>query len=74
VRAPVRATSYSAGEARERTVGETGRRVTVIGRLPGEHCWLSLLWVVFGSRLGGLARIHHDPAGLWPLADLSQPG
>jgi putative transposase len=28
----------------ERTFGETRRRVKVIGRLPGEHACLSLVW------------------------------
>ena len=30
----------------ERTFGETRRRVKVIGRLPGEHCCLKLVWAV----------------------------
>ena len=30
----------------ERTFGETRRRVKVIGRLPGEHACLKLVWAV----------------------------
>jgi putative transposase len=30
----------------ERTFGETRRRVKVIGRLPGEHSCVSLVWAV----------------------------
>jgi putative transposase len=39
----------------ERTFGETRRRVKVIGRLPGEHSCVSLVWAVLdrAAAVGG---------------------
>jgi Transposase, Mutator family len=37
----------------ERTFGETRRRVKVIGRLPGEHSCLSLVWAVLDRSSSG---------------------
>ena len=37
----------------ERTFGETRRRVKVIGRLPGEHSCLSLVWAVLDRASAG---------------------
>jgi transposase-like protein len=36
----------------ERTFGGTRRRVTVIGRLPGEYSCLELVWVVDRASAG----------------------
>ena len=44
----------------ERTLGETRRRVEVIGRLPDECSCLGLVSAVF-DRASGVARRHHDP-------------
>lgn len=37
----------------ERTFGETRRRVKVIGRLPGEHSCLKLVWAVLDRASAG---------------------
>ena len=46
----------------ERTFGETRRRVTVIGRLPGERSALSLLFAVLERASGGWRGISYTPA------------
>ena len=52
----------------ERTFGETRRRVKVIGRLPGEHCCLKLVWAVLDRASAGWRGFTMTPAGLrcWP--------
>ena len=54
----------------ERTFGETRRRVKVIGRLPGEHSCLSLVWAVLDRASAGWRGFTMTPAGLRLLADL----
>ena len=54
----------------ERTFGETRRRVKVIGRLPGEHSCLSLVWAVLDRASAGWRGFAMTPAGLRLLADL----
>jgi putative transposase len=54
----------------ERTFGETRRRVKVIGRLPGEHSCLSLLWAVLDRASRGWRGFTTAPAGLRLLQDL----
>lgn len=54
----------------ERTFGETRRRVKVIGRLPGEHSCLSLVWAVLGRASGGWRGIDTSVAGIRRLQDL----
>ena len=54
----------------ERTFGETRRRVKVIGRLPGEHCCLKLVWAVLDRASAGWRGFTMTPAGLRLLADL----
>jgi len=54
----------------ERTFGETRRRVKVIGRLPGEHSCLSLLWAVLDRASAGWRGFTMTPAGLRLLQDL----
>ena len=54
----------------ERTFGETRRRVKVIGRLPGEHSCLSLVWAVLDRASAGWRGFAITPAGLRLLADL----
>jgi putative transposase len=44
----------------ERTFGETRRRVKVIGRLPGEHSCLKLVWAVLDRASAGWRGVHHD--------------
>jgi transposase-like protein len=41
----------------ERTFGETRRRVKVIGRLPGEHSCLALVWAVLERASKGWRRL-----------------
>jgi len=53
----------------ERTFGETRRRVKVIGRLPGEHCCLKLVWAVLDRASAGWRGFTMIPAGLRLLAD-----
>ena len=54
----------------ERTFGETRRRVKVIGRLPGEHSCLSLLWAVLDRASAGWRGFAMTSAGLRLLQDL----
>jgi putative transposase len=54
----------------ERTFGETRRRVKVIGRLPGEHSCLGLVWAVLDRASAGWRGFTMTPAGLRLLADL----
>ena len=54
----------------ERTFGETRRRVKVIGRLPGEHCCLKLVWAVLDRASAGWRGFTMTPAGLRLLQDL----
>ena len=54
----------------ERTFGETRRRVKVIGRLPGEHSCLKLVWAVLDRASTGWRGFTMTPAGLRLLADL----
>jgi putative transposase len=54
----------------ERTFGETRRRVKVIGRLPGEHSCLSLVWAVLDRASAGWRGLTMTPAGLRLLQDL----
>ena len=48
-------------------LGETRRRVKVIGRLPGEHSCTSLVWAVLDRASRGFTM---TPAGLRLLHDL----
>jgi putative transposase len=54
----------------ERTFGETLRRVKVIGRLPGEHSCLKLVWAVLDRASAGWRGFTMTPAGLRLLQDL----
>jgi transposase-like protein len=54
----------------ERTFGETRRRVKVIGRLPGEHSCLKLVWAVLDRASAGWRGFTQTPAGLRLLQDL----
>ena len=54
----------------ERTFGQTRRRVKVIGRLPGEHSCLRLVWAVLGRASSGWRGFAMTPAGLRLLQDL----
>jgi putative transposase len=54
----------------ERTFGETRRRVKVIGRLPGEHSCLSLVWAVLDRASAGWRGLVMTPAGVRLLAHL----
>ncbi|WP_307857359.1 transposase [Mycobacterium sp. SM1] len=54
----------------ERTFGETRRRVKVIGRLPGEHSCLKLVWAVLDRASAGWRGFTMTPAGLQLLQDL----
>jgi putative transposase len=54
----------------ERTFGETRRRVKVIGRLPGEHSCLSLVWAVLGRASKGWRGLTMTPKALRRLQDL----
>jgi putative transposase len=54
----------------ERTFGETRRRVKVIGRLPGEHSCLSLVWAVLDRASRGWRGFTMTAAGLRLLHDL----
>jgi hypothetical protein len=53
-----------------RTFGETRRRVKVIGRLPGEHSCLKLVWAVLDRASAGWRGFTMTPAGLRLLQDL----
>lgn len=48
----------------ERTFGETRRRVKVIGRLPGEHSCLSLVWAVLDRASRGWRGVKQTPANV----------
>lgn len=48
----------------ERTFGETRRRVKVIGRLPGEHSCLSLVWTVLDRASRGWRGVRQTPANV----------
>jgi hypothetical protein len=54
----------------ERTFGESRRRVKVIGRLPGEHSCLSLVWAVLDRASVGWRGIDPSVAGIRRLQDL----
>ena len=54
----------------ERTFGETRRRVKVIGRLPGEHSCLSLVWAVLDRASRGWRGVEMSPAVVRQLQDL----
>jgi transposase-like protein len=54
----------------ERTFGETRRRVKVIGRLPGEHSCLSLVWAVLDRASHGWRGLTMTPKALRLLQDL----
>jgi putative transposase len=54
----------------ERTVGETRRRVKLIGRLPGERSCVSLVWAVLDRASRGWRGVTQTPAGLRLLQDL----
>jgi putative transposase len=54
----------------ERTFGETRRRVKVIGRLPGEHSCLSLVWAVLDRASAGWRGFAITPAGQRLLQDM----
>ena len=54
----------------ERSFGETRRRVKVIGRLPGEHSCLALVWAVLDRASAGWRGFTMTPAGLRLLHDL----
>jgi putative transposase len=54
----------------ERTFGETRRRVKVIGRLPGEHSCLSLVWAVLDRASAGWRGFTMTADGLRLLQDL----
>jgi putative transposase len=54
----------------ERSFGESRRRVKVIGRLPGEHSCLSLVWAVLDRASAGWRGFTMSPAGLRLLHDL----
>ena len=54
----------------ERTFGESRRRVKVIGRLPGEHACLTLVWAVLDHASTGWRGFTQTPAGLRLLQDL----
>jgi len=54
----------------ERTLGETRRRVKVIGRIPCEHTCLSLVWAVLDRASRGWRGFTMTAAGLRLLQDL----
>jgi putative transposase len=54
----------------ERTFGETRRRVKVIGRLPGEHSCLSLVWAVLDRASRGWRGVVMTPAAVRLLQEL----
>jgi putative transposase len=54
----------------ERTFGETRRRVKVIGRLPGEHSCLSLVWAVLDRASKGWRGLTMSPDALRHLQEL----
>jgi putative transposase len=54
----------------ERTFGETRRRVKVIGRLPGEHSCIALVWAVLDRASKGWRGLTQTPAAVRLLQDL----
>jgi hypothetical protein len=54
----------------ERTFGETRRRVKVIGRLPGEHSCLSVIWAVLDRASTGWRGLTMTSTRLRQLHDL----
>ncbi len=54
----------------ERTFGETRRRVKVIGRLPGEHSCLTLVWAVLDRASRGWRGLTMTPQALRQLQEL----
>ncbi|MGD0687036.1 MAG: hypothetical protein ABSA03_18205 [Streptosporangiaceae bacterium] len=58
------------GHIDERTFGETRRRVTVIGRLPGETSCLTLAWAVLDRAPVGWRGFTMTSDGLRLLQDL----
>jgi len=48
----------------ERTFGESKRRTKVIGRLPGEHSCLSLVWAVLDRASRGWRGVRQTPANV----------
>jgi hypothetical protein len=54
----------------ERTFGETRRRVKVIGRLPGEHSCLSLVWAVLDRASTGWRGVDLTPSVVRKLQNL----
>jgi transposase-like protein len=48
----------------ERTFGESKRRTKVIGRLPGEHSCLSLVWAVLDRASRGWRGVRQTPASV----------
>jgi transposase-like protein len=61
----------------ERTFGESRRRVKVLGRLPGEHTCLALVWAVLDRASRGWRGLDMNPANVRHLqqlrADLHHP-
>ncbi len=53
----------------ERTLGESRRRVKVIGRLPGEQSCLSLVWAVLDRASRGWRGVRQTPATMRLLQD-----
>jgi len=54
----------------ERTFGESRRRVKVIGRLPGEHTCLALVWAVLDRASQGWRGVDMNPANVRHLQQL----
>ncbi|RIK04173.1 MAG: IS256 family transposase [Acidobacteria bacterium] len=54
----------------ERTFGEAKRRTKVIGRLPGEHSCLSLIWAVLDRASRGWRGVKQTPANVRLLQQL----
>lgn len=48
----------------DRTFGETKRRTKMIGRLPGEHSCLSLVWAVLDRASRRWGGVRHTPASV----------
>jgi putative transposase len=58
------------GRLKERTFGETRRRIKVIGRLPGERSCLGLVWAVLDRASRGWRGLTMTPKALRLLQDL----
>lgn len=54
----------------ERTFGECKRRTKVIGRLPGEHSCLSLVWAVLDRASRGWRGVRQTPASVRLLQNM----